>query len=67
MRVNRLLEITTLLLQGKTIPAREFAQRFGVSARTIYRDVEALSAAGVPVYMTQGKGGWIFAPFASRA
>jgi predicted DNA-binding transcriptional regulator YafY len=59
MRVNRLLEITTLLLKGETIPAREFAQRFDVSLRTIYRDVEVLSGAGIPVYMTQGKGGGI--------
>lgn len=59
MRVSRLLEITTMLLQGKTISARQFAERFGVSTRTIYRDVEELSAAGVPVYMTKGKGGGI--------
>jgi predicted DNA-binding transcriptional regulator YafY len=59
MRVNRLLEMTTLLLKQKTIPAREFAQRFNVSTRTIYRDVEELSAAGVPVYMSKGKGGGI--------
>jgi predicted DNA-binding transcriptional regulator YafY len=59
MRVNRLLEITTLLLGRKSIPAKEFAERFQVSTRTIYRDVEELSAAGVPVYMSQGKGGGI--------
>lgn len=59
MRVNRLFEITTLLLKRKTVPAREFAERFEVSVRTIYRDIEELSAAGVPVYMTKGKGGGI--------
>jgi predicted DNA-binding transcriptional regulator YafY len=59
MRVNRLLEMTTLLLKRKTIPAREFAERFQVSIRTVYRDVEDLSSAGVPVFMTKGKGGGI--------
>jgi predicted DNA-binding transcriptional regulator YafY len=59
MRVNRLLEMTTLLLKQKTIPAKEFAERFNVSTRTIYRDVEELSSAGVPVYMSKGKGGGI--------
>ncbi len=59
MRVNRLLEITTLLMSRKSIPAKEFAERFQVSTRTIYRDVEELSAASVPVYMSKGKGGGI--------
>jgi len=59
MRVNRLLEITTLLLKRNVIPAREFAERFNVSTRTIYRDVEELSSAGIPVYMIKGKGGGI--------
>jgi predicted DNA-binding transcriptional regulator YafY len=59
MRVNRLLEITTLLLKRNVIPAKEFAKRFNVSTRTIYRDVEELSSAGIPVYMIKGKGGGI--------
>jgi predicted DNA-binding transcriptional regulator YafY len=59
MRVNRLLEITTLLLKRNVIPAKEFAERFNVSTRTIYRDVEELSSAGIPVYMIKGKGGGI--------
>lgn len=59
MKVHRLLEITTLLLNHRTITAREFAGRFNVSIRTIYRDIEDLSAAGIPVYMSKGKGGGI--------
>lgn len=59
MKIARLLEITTLLLNRRTVTSRELAERFGVSSRTIYRDVEALSAAGVPIYMSKGNGGGI--------
>lgn len=41
------------------VTARALAERFEVSTRTIYRDVEALSVAGIPVYMSKGKGGGI--------
>lgn len=53
MKLNRLLEITTILLNKKTITASELAERFGVSTWTIYRDIDVLSASGVPVYATQ--------------
>ncbi|BCY17613.1 DeoR family transcriptional regulator [Leptolinea sp. HRD-7] len=59
MRVNRLLEMVTLLLNRQTITAGEFAERFNISVRTVYRDVEDLSSAGIPVYMSKGKGGGI--------
>lgn len=59
MKINRMLEITTVLLNRGTITAGELAKRFEVSTRTIYRDVEALSSAGVPVYMSKGNGGGI--------
>lgn len=59
MKLNRLLEITTILLNRKTVTASELAERFEVSVRTIYRDIEALSASGVPVYALQGKNGGI--------
>ena len=59
MKINRLLEITVLLLNRKSMRARDLADRFEVSTRTIYRDVEALSMAGIPVYMSKGKGGGI--------
>jgi predicted DNA-binding transcriptional regulator YafY len=59
MKINRLLEITIILLNKGTVSARELAARFGVSTRTIYRDIDVLSSAGVPVYTIQGHGGGI--------
>lgn len=59
MKLNRLLEITTILLNKKTVTASELAERFGVSTRTVYRDIDVLSASGVPVYATQGTNGGI--------
>ena len=59
MKINRLIEIITILLNRQTVTAKELADRFGVSARTIYRDVDALSAAGIPIYTDKGKGGGI--------
>lgn len=56
---QRLFEITYLLTQKGCATAAQLAQRFGVSRRTIYRDVDALSAAGIPVYAEKGKGGGI--------
>jgi predicted DNA-binding transcriptional regulator YafY len=57
--MNRLFEITYLLLNKKTVTAKELAEHFGVSQRTIYRDVDALDLAGIPVYTEKGKGGGI--------
>ncbi|MDR0491869.1 MAG: YafY family transcriptional regulator [Oscillospiraceae bacterium] len=59
MKINRLLEIVTILLNRKTVTAKELAGRFGVSSRTIYRDIDALSSAGVPVYSNKGNCGGI--------
>jgi predicted DNA-binding transcriptional regulator YafY len=59
MKSNRIFEITTILLNKGTITARELASRFGVSTRTIYRDIDMLSSSGVPVYMNKGNGGGI--------
>jgi len=59
LKINRLIEIITILLNRQTVTAKELADRFGVSRRTIYRDVDALSSAGVPIYTDKGKGGGI--------
>lgn len=60
MQINRLFEIVYMLLDKERLTARELAEHFEVSTRTIYRDIEALSIAGIPVYMSKGKGGGIF-------
>ncbi|WP_432825105.1 helix-turn-helix transcriptional regulator [Dactylosporangium sp. CA-092794] len=57
MRVSRLISLLLLLQAGGTRTAAELAGRLEVSERTIYRDILALSAAGVPVYAEQGRAG----------
>ncbi len=59
MQISRLFEIVFLLLDKKNVTAAELARHFGVSTRTIYRDIEALCQAGIPAYATQGKNGGI--------
>jgi len=59
MQINRLLEIVYVLLRQKTVTAKELAERFDVSQRTIYRDVDTLSVAGIPIYTEKGKSGGI--------
>ncbi|MCI8965859.1 MAG: YafY family transcriptional regulator [Clostridia bacterium] len=56
---NRLFEIVYLLMQKKKITAKELADKFEVSTRTIYRDIEALSMANIPIYTNKGKKGGI--------
>lgn len=57
--LERLISIIYILMNKGTVTAGELAERFEVSTRTIYRDIEALSIAGIPVYCRKGKNGGI--------
>lgn len=59
MKIDRLFSIVQILVNKRTVTASELADKFNVSVRTIYRDIEILSANGIPIYSTQGKGGGI--------
>ena len=59
MKISRLLGIVTLLLNREKMTAKELAENFEVSVRTILRDLEALDQAGIPVVTTQGQGGGV--------
>lgn len=57
MKIDRLVSIIMLLLNQGRIGAGELAERFEVSPRTIYRDIDAINMAGIPVRSTTGVGG----------
>ena len=59
MQIDQLFEFVYILIDKKQVTAKEMADRFGVSTRTIYRWMEALSLSGVPVYSLKGRGGGI--------
>lgn len=59
MKIDRLIGILSILLQKDKMTAQELAEKFEVSRRTILRDIEALSMAGIPILSEQGQGGGI--------
>lgn len=59
MQINRLFEMVHILLNKKNVTAKELAEHFEVSIRTVYRDIETLTFAGIPVYSSRGKNGGI--------
>lgn len=59
MKNARLFKIVYRLLNDGKCSAKELAEDFEVSVRTIYRDIDALSASGIPIYATPGRDGGI--------
>lgn len=59
MKDNRLFRILYYILENGKVTASELADKFEVSVRTIYRDIDSISSAGIPIYALQGKGGGI--------
>lgn len=59
MRTNRLLEMIYLLLNDRQQTAEELASHFNVSIKTIYRDVDTLAEAGIPINKLQGVNGGV--------
>lgn len=57
MKTGRLISIFMTLLDKERVGARELAEMFEVSARTIYRDIDTLNLAGIPVHSVSGVGG----------
>lgn len=59
MKNNRLFRILYYILAKGKVTAKELSEKFEVSERIIYRDIDNLSGAGVPIFASQGKGGGI--------
>lgn len=57
MKLDRLLSIIMMLINNDVVTAKDLADKFEVSIRTIYRDIEVLSASGIPVVSFQGVNG----------
>lgn len=57
MKIDRLISIIMILLEKERVGAQDLATMFEVSQRTIYRDIEAINMAGIPICSTSGVGG----------
>ncbi len=60
MKIDRILEIANILIEEKKVTAKVLADRFGVSSRTIYRDIDTLTISGMPIEVKKGKNGGIY-------
>jgi len=59
MKMDRLISIIMLLLERKTVSGAELAKAFGVSTRTIYRDLDTIGQAGIPIVTRMGRDGGV--------
>lgn len=59
MKIDRLVAILVILLRKERVQAKELAEKFDVSVRTILRDVDAINLAGIPIVTYQGTNGGI--------
>ena len=59
MKMYRLIGILSILLQKDKVTSAELAEKFEVSRRTILRDIDTISMAGIPLVCEQGQGGGI--------
>lgn len=57
MKIDRLISIIMILLEQEKVSAKSLSEMFEVSPRTIYRDLEAINQAGIPILATSGPGG----------
>lgn len=59
MQIERLINMIFYIINREHVTAKELADYFNVSTRTIYRDVNTLSLSGIPIISTKGTGGGI--------
>jgi len=59
MKIDRLIAIIMILLEREKVTAKSLAEMFEVSMRTIYRDLDVINQAGIPVFATSGPGGGV--------
>ncbi len=57
MKIDRMMTIIVMLLNRKRVTAKELAEKFEVSVRTIYRDIDAIDLAGIPIISYSGNNG----------
>lgn len=60
MKIERLLGILFYIINRNNVSASSLAEHFNVSRRTIIRDIDTLTLAGVPIYSQVGSKGWLF-------
>lgn len=57
MKINRMLEIIIILITEEEVKAKDLAERFNCTTKTIYRDVEYIKEAGIPIISEKGRNG----------